>query len=133
VQVESAVVVNGGLVGRIVEVGPQTSSLQLLTDPANRVWSRTDDSRAAVVVEGTGSGLRLGLVDQFTQVSVGQKVKTLGSPGARPYPRGLLIGKVTEIRGPQGSLDRDVIVTPVADLGALDIVGIVLETERDRG
>ena len=132
VEVESAVVANGGLVGRIVEVGPQTSTLQLMTDPNNRIWSRTADSRAAVVVEGTGTGLTLGLVDQFTKVAIGQKVNTLGSPGARPYPRGLPIGEVTAINGPQGSLERDVVVTPVADLTALDIVGIVLETDRDR-
>ncbi|MCH9816719.1 MAG: rod shape-determining protein MreC [Actinomycetia bacterium] len=132
VAVESAVVADGGLVGRIVEVGPQTSTLQLMTDPENRIWSRTADSRAAVVVEGTGSGLSLGLVDQFTKVKIGQQVNTLGSPGARPYPRGLPIGEVTAINGPQGSLERDVVITPVADLTGLDIVGIVLETDRDR-
>lgn len=126
VQPDTAVVANGGLAGRIVEAGPATSTLQLISDPGSVVWARTQQLRNAVVVEGTGEGVELGLVDQFTKLAKGELITTLGSPDSRPYPRGIPIARVGKVTKSQGSLERGTRLEPIADLKSLDLVGIII-------
>lgn len=130
IEPDLSVVADGALVGRIVDVGPNTSTLLLITDPSNRVWGRTQRSRAPVVVDGADSGLRLGLVNQFAKVRVGETISTMGSPNGKPYPRGIPIGTIASIDGNQGALDRSIAVEPITDLVDLDLVGIVTGKQR---
>jgi len=125
VRSNSAVVANGGLAGRIVEAGPATSTLQLISDPESVVWARTQQLRNAVAVQGTGKGIELGLVDQFTELANGELITTLGSPDSRPYPRGVPIGRVGKASKSKDSLNRGIALEPIADLSSLDLVGII--------
>lgn len=123
----SAVLVPGGLVGRVVAVGPTTSTVQLVTDPASAVAVRIQSSRQAALAQGAGRSetLDLDYVDPLAAVRVGDRLVTMGSPGGRPFPAGIPVASVASVTGSMGDVDRAVTATPAVDLGALDHVAIL--------
>lgn len=120
-----AVVGHGALVGRLVEVGPRTSTVQLISDPGSRVWARIAESRESVVATGSGVGIELNFVDALAQIEPKQTVVTLGSPESRPYPAGIPLARVTAVSGQSGQTGGRAMSEPIADLTALDVVGVV--------
>lgn len=127
---DSAVLVPGGLVGRVVEVGPVTSTVQLVTSPDSGVAVRLSRSRQTGLVQGTGDSHELALrhVDALADVRTGDTVVTLGSPGDRPFPPGLTVGTLSDV-GSAGDVNRRIQVTPAVDVGTLDRV-VVLAASR---
>lgn len=119
-----------GLVGTIADVGPTTSTVVLISDPNSRVGSRTAETLHIGVVLGDGESARLRL--QFlvdAEPEVGQRVVTRGSVNGRPYVAGVPIGRIVSVTGTVGQL-RTAVVEPYVDLGALDVVGIVVTPPR---
>ena len=130
VVVDSPVLVAGGLVGRVTDVNPTTSSVLLIADPGSAVAVRLDDLTALVQGSGDRRAARLDHLDPLADVRVGQKVVTMGSDDGWPYPAGIPVGTVRSITGDLGELDRSVTVEPAAPLSALDNV-IVLTRPDD--
>lgn len=99
---DMAVVSFQGLVGRILEAGPETSRVILLTDLDARVSSLTDQSRAGGITAGTGGNkLKMIYLDLDSGVQVQETVLTSGLGGL--FPKGLRIGKITALtRDPSG-------------------------------
>lgn len=127
-----SVISGAGLVGKVVSVGPTTSTVQLVTDDDSVIGARMPRTGDAGALEGTGqtSTSFLRMLDPTANVQVGDKLVTFGSPDGRPYAAGLPLGTVTGFRGEPGQVDRLAIVTPAARLGALDIVGVVVVSPR---
>lgn len=121
-----AVVGQGALVGRIVDVGPDTSTVRLISDPGSHVWSRVSESKEAMVVAGTGQGIELDFLNILAQVERGQSLVTIGSPDSRPYPAGIPIARVDSVSKDPGLSGLRVTAEPIANLTALDVVGVVL-------
>ncbi|MGB3673388.1 MAG: rod shape-determining protein MreC [Candidatus Nanopelagicales bacterium] len=126
-------VLNGnGLVGKIIAVGPTTATVQLVTDDDSVVGARLVNSGDAGALQGTGrpgeSILRL--LDPTSPVKEGDQLVTFGSPEGKPYVAGLPLGTVIGMRGEPGQADREAIVSPAARMGALDIVGVVMNPAR---
>lgn len=93
---DMTVVVERGLVGRMMEVGPTTARVILLIDPDARVSAITEQSRAQGIVSGDGSPfLSMNYLDLDAGVAVGEKVLTSGIGGL--FPKGLGIGKIESI------------------------------------
>lgn len=94
---------DGAVVGRVVEVTPWTSLVQLITDPLAGAGGRLQSSRATgLVVGANGPRLQLRYVDSLTEVQTGEEVITSGDDGV--YPPGLLIGYVVDLQlGAPGS------------------------------
>lgn len=120
-----AVVGQGALVGRLVDVGPSTSTVQLISDHGSRIWSRIAESREAVVAAGSGVGIELEFVDRLARVEQGQKLVTMGSPESRPYPPGIPLARVVSVSRIPGDVGLRVMAEPIADLGSLEVVGVV--------
>lgn len=120
---DSAVVVPSGLVGRVVDVGPVTSTVQLVTGPDSGVAVRLQRTRQTGLAQGTGDPHQLNLrhVDPLAAVQPGEPVVTLGSPGDRPFPPGLVVGTITAA-GPAGDVNRTIELTPAVPSGTLDRV-----------
>ena len=94
------VVVAEGLVGRIIEVGPITSRVLVITDPDSRVSALAGDSRAQGVLAGKGStSFKFSYLELDSGVAVGEMVLSSGMGGL--YPKGFPIGKI-------GSLKKDI-------------------------
>ena len=115
---DSAVLVAGGLVGRVTSVTPTTSSVLLVTDPASSVAARVGPHAALLQGSGDPHGAHLSHLDPLAEVAVGQRVTTLGSDDGWPYPAGIRVGTVRSVTGELGDLDRVVSVEPSVTLSA---------------
>ncbi len=121
-----AVITAYGLIGKIVYVTPFTSTVELLS-------TENRNFRVAAVIPGekTAFGLIEGYdrkrnelimkrIDSSFEVEVGQKVISSGLGGI--FPKGLLIGEVTEVSTDDYGLTKLAYIRPAADFSMLDHV-----------
>lgn len=115
------VVMAGGLIGQVLEVGPSVSRVLLTTDPRFRVGALVQRSRAQGLVVGTVNGrCILTYVATADALKVGDVVVTSGMGGM--IPKGWMIGRVARLeRDPSGLYDQATL-TPAVDLGTLEEV-----------
>ena len=132
IAVDTTVVSEDGLVGRVVSVSPRTCDVAVLGAPDVVVGVRVGDSGVIGTVapgpsSGEGAGLRLDLVEQG-EVRVGDAVTTLGSVDDRPFAAGIPVGTVTAVISPAGRATVTAVVEPAMALSRSRVVGI-LRTE----
>jgi rod shape-determining protein MreC len=108
-----------GVVGRLVQVGEDSSLVQLISDPECRLAARLTRAniQCAVVGDGRGGVLLQHLGGQ-DDVRVGDKVET--GTGSLSFPSGVPIGTVTRILRLDGGLRLSGEVAPVAALNRLE-------------
>ena len=124
VQTGMAVVHNNGVVGQIVAAGPTASRVLLLTDHASGIDAVVQGSRIRGVVEGSGERqCRLRFVLSEDEVKIGDRVISSGMDGV--YPKGLLIGIVSDLRRSKSGLFQLIEVRPSVDLSRLENVMII--------
>ncbi|MCG5219745.1 rod shape-determining protein MreC [Streptosporangium sp. KLBMP 9127] len=123
-------VLNGeGLVGRVVQVGPTTSTVLLLSDPASSAGARLEGGNEVGVVNGVGESgrlVRLRLLDPTAALMAGTRIVSFGSQRGAPYVPGVPIGVIERVESTPGELTRVAYARPFADLTALDVVGVVV-------
>jgi rod shape-determining protein MreC len=126
---DMAVVNPEGLVGKIIRVGRNYSTVLLLVDPAGAASARIPDQGDAGLIEGNGGGERLSLtsIDTTTPVAVGDEVVTLGRDRGI-FPPGIEIGEIVKIAGSEAALERQIDVQPSVDFKSLGYVMVLLET-----
>lgn len=92
-----SVLYNDGLLGRIEAVGWKTSQILLLTDYASRLPVLVGKNECPAIAEGdNGPLLKLTLLPEDADISVGDYVSTSGQGGV--YPKGLAVGIVAKVR-----------------------------------
>ena len=108
-----------GVIGRLLQVGPDTSFVQLVSDPACRLSARLTRAniQCAVVGDGRG-GILLQHLGGQDDVRVGDKVET--GAGSLSFPSGVPIGTVTRLLRLDGGLRLSAEVEPAAALNRLD-------------
>ena len=122
------------LVGRVVTVTTNASSVQLLIDRSFSVAGVLSGTRANGLVVGQGDeDLEMGLVDKGTAIAGNESVFTQGycvadQPGL--YPPGLLIGQVSRTVPAGSDIAENVSVRPAADFATLEFV-LVLKARTD--
>lgn len=120
----TAVISPDGLVGRVVEVRPGTSVVQVLTDPASTVGAHVLRTRTPGVVEGEPRGtVRFKYMARDGAIAVGDIVVTSGLGGL--FPRGVPIGRVRNLDQRPAGLFHHAILEPVVDLARIDEVLLV--------
>jgi rod shape-determining protein MreC len=126
------VVSERGLVGRVIEVGPNWSQVLLLVDPTSAVRARLGQSRAEGLVSGRGrAALLIDYLTQGIEISPGEYVLTSGMGGT--LPAGLVIGQVTTVRQSDEALFQQADVRPSVDFDRLEVVLIITNFERAPG
>lgn len=132
IETDMSVISGDGLVGRVVQVTPTNSTVELITDSKSVVAARIEGSRQAGALSGTGSSNRMSLkmLDPTAALKEGDKVVSFGSPDGRPYAPGLALGTIIGFQGEQGQADRIAFVQPAAAMSALDIVGVIVQQSR---
>jgi rod shape-determining protein MreC len=110
----------GGLVGRVVEVTPNTSRVLLLSDATSRVGAVISRSRSMGFMRGQGSNRAvLQFFDKVPDVRKGDAVST--SPVSKLFPPGLPLGRVESV-----NLDKspapEAIIELTAPVGYLEWV-----------
>lgn len=113
-----------GLVGRVAEVGPRTSKVQLLTDGDSSVAALLQTSRVTGLVVGQPDGsLRMKYIPQGEEIEVGDIVLTSGLGGV--MPKGLVVGEVAEVQGKDYELHQEAVVQPAVDFRRLELVLVI--------
>jgi rod shape-determining protein MreC len=125
-------VVNGaGLVGRLVQVTPNRSTVQLITDPEFLVGVRLLGSDLATgTARGQGRGEDL-LVDTRLEPDIDNPPKpgtALTTSGAQlsSFPDSIPVGKVRTVRETRGGLTLELVVRPMADTERMQFVTVLL-------
>lgn len=124
---EDMPVVSGdGLVGRIVQVTPTRSVVQVVTDPGWRWGARLQRSREPAIIRGTGEDRPLVIEGVATEVDVNrhEAVTTSGFADA-VFPPDVPVGRVSEVVDDTDRLEQIIRVEPLADLDSLSYVAVL--------
>jgi len=128
------VVVSSGsaLVGRVVEANAATATVQLISDPGSTVIGQLISSVATGEVSGQQPGsLLMQNIDAAVSVGLGEEVVTAGielAGGIRsPYPKGLVIGTVIDVRRDANEVVQTAFLQPAADLEHLEFALVILD------
>jgi len=110
-----------GVVGRVVETHPATAMVMLLTDPESRVAGLVERSRETGLLVGRAQGgTEFVYLDVHADIEVNDRIVTAGLGG--PFPKGLLLGTVTEVIRDERAGTAVAVVAPAAHLGRLEEV-----------
>jgi rod shape-determining protein MreC len=121
------IVTERGLVGRVVDVGPNWCQVLLLIDNSSAVRARLGQSRAEGLVAGRGeSALLMDYITQDIPISTGEYVLTSGVGGR--LPSGLVIGQVTSVHQSDEALFQQADVRPSVDFSQLEVVLIIVSS-----
>jgi len=129
-----AVAEGGALVGRVVEVGPSSAKVVLLTDTESTVIGQLATNAATGEVVGQlGGVLIMSQIDAGETVAVGDEVVTAGielGGGLRsPYPKGLLVGQVVDVRRDANDVVQTAFLRPAAQLDKLEFLLVITDYE----
>lgn len=135
IEIGDVVVAGGGaLAGRVTEVGPDSATVVLLTDGTSTVIGQLVSSAATGQVVGQlGGVLVMEQVDSGERIDLGDEVVTAGielGGGIRsPYPKGLLVGQVIDVRRDANDVVQTAYLQPTANLDKLEFVLVILDYE----
>ncbi|TYO98677.1 rod shape-determining protein MreC [Geothermobacter ehrlichii] len=122
------VVVPEGIVGRTFQVAPHASRVLLVTDASSAVAVLVQPTRSRAICRGRAQRLVLDFALRNDQISVGDPVVTSGMGGI--FPKGLMVGMVSEISRGDYGLFQGVAVEPSVDFSRLEEVLVLLEPPK---
>ena len=130
VEKNMAVMTAKGLIGKITVVTSFTSEVELInTDNANyRVSAYVQSEKSDIygLIEGFDkerNELIMKRLDNESDIKAGEKVVTSGLGGI--FPKGILIGEVTEVKADEFGLTKSAFIKPAANFSLLENVVIV--------
>ncbi len=112
----------GGVVGRISQAGPYTSTVRLITDYTSRIPAVVRRGRWWGIARGNLTSVRLQYVSQDAPLRLGDLVVT---GDARSFNSGEPIGKIVAVERSDAGLYQTAVLKPAVRLGALDRVVVV--------
>jgi rod shape-determining protein MreC len=119
-----AVMAPQGVVGQVSEVSHTVARVVLLTDHHSGIDAIVQRSRARGVVQGgTDGGCYMNYLHRDADVQVGDRVITSGLDGV--FPKGVVIGEVTEVTHRHRGLLQSALVRPSVTLDELEEVLVV--------
>ena len=129
---QTPVIVPEGLVGRVVQVRPGASVVQLINDPASTVGAVVQRTRTPGLVEGDAGGVvRFKVMARDgAQVARGDYIVTSGVGSL--FPKGLPVGRVVAIEDKGSALFHFAIVAPAVDFARVEEVLLLTgQTNQD--
>jgi len=127
VQKDMGVITPDGVVGKVLEIYPDTAQVLLITDGESGVGVRLASLRVQGVVRGTGEAtLRMHYVINDQEVAVGERIVTSGQD--RVFPKDLPVGTVSETK--PGNPFKVIYASPAAHLDRLEEV-FILRSRQD--
>jgi len=124
------VVVAEGVVGRLHAVADHSADVIVLTDLNSSIAVRVERTRARANVRGLGKPdlCRLDYALRTEDMIEGDSLVTSGTDGV--FPRGLPVGKVTQLERRGHGLFQDARVVPAVDVTRLEEVLVLTAWER---
>jgi rod shape-determining protein MreC len=129
---QTPVIVPEGLVGRVVQVRPGASVVQLINDPASTVGAVVQRTRTPGLIEGDAGGVvRFKFMARDgAQVSRGDSIVTSGLGSL--FPKGLPVGRVVAIEDKGSALFHFAVVAPAVDFARVEEVLLLTgQTNQD--
>lgn len=126
-----AVLAAKGIMGQIIDVGPSTSTVLLISDAKSAVPVRNDRTREWGILIGNNQpdALKLLHLPQTSPVRTGDVLVTSGLGGH--YPEGYPIGIVTALAHASDDPFMHITVKPIAQLNQSQLVLILLPTQDE--
>jgi len=114
-----------GVVGKVTDVGQNTSHVMLLTDPQFSVGALVQRPRESGLVSGALNGLcRLKFLDTNANIHLGDKIIT--SKLSSSFPEGLFIGEIIQIVDNPRNQSIEAIVQPSVNLSQIEEVLVII-------
>jgi rod shape-determining protein MreC len=135
IKVGQIVITSGGaLAGRVVEVGSNFAHVVLMSDSTSTVIGQLLSTADTGKVTGQlGGALVMDDVNAAAIVTIGDEVFTAGielGGGIRsPYPKGLLIGRVVDVKRDPNEVVQTVFLEPAAPLDRLEFLLVITDYE----
>lgn len=128
VKIGQAVVYNDNYVGKIIQASEKNANVQLLVDPDSKVAAFSQG------LEGKAKGVLVGqfgvdlLMDKILHEEKISKDDLVYSEGTEGYlPRGLILGRVSEVIEKRNEVFKQAKVKPTFDLRDLELVFVIKE------
>jgi rod shape-determining protein MreC len=126
------VVIGGGaaLAGRVVEVGADYARILLISDTASTVIGLdTTTGATGEVIGRLGGTLTMQNIAVTEQIAVGDQVVTagidLGNGIRSAFPKGLVIGRIVDVRKEPNAVVQSAFLEAAADLDKLEYVLVI--------
>lgn len=122
---DAPIMTPAGLAGRVTEVLPGISKARLITSPEFRIGGLLQRTRLTGVVYGAPDGeCRMKYIPLDADVQPGDVVETAGLTAG--VPKGILIGRVTQVWKETGQIYKVALIDLFADLERLEEVLCVI-------
>ncbi len=134
ITVNMNIMAGSGLVGRVVETGPNWAQINTIIDDTSNVSATVLSTSDNLIVNGDLETMENGyirfsqLVDSDNKVAVGDKVVT--SDISDRYLPGILIGYISYIEEDSNNLTKSGYITPAVDFEHLSEVLVVTELKQ---
>ena len=116
-----------GIAGVVKDVYPNTALISLATDPSFRIGIRIAGSQQIGILSGRGNrSAGLQLIDNLTDVKVGDVLLSRGSIANRPFVPGVPVGYVTAVDNSAGSIAQSATVHLYTNFATLGVVAVVV-------
>ncbi len=124
------VITPSGVIGSVTEVGKNWASVTPITELSSSVGAYVERTGDTGIAQGSylcreNGQLLLSYLDGAADIAIGDRVRTSGV-GSR-FPRGLLIGTVTEVMLDVATGAVSAVITPTADLSDLRDVMVLTD------
>jgi len=116
----------GIIIGKIVMVKDYLSEVYLTTNKACKLAAaiQSQDKTSGIAEGELGLTIKMNFIPQTEEIKIGDSVVTSGLE--QNIPRGLVIGKVTQISKESNELWQSATIEPLVDLDKLIIVSVLL-------
>lgn len=134
IEVNMNVMAGSGLVGRVVEVGPNWAQVTSIIDDTSNVSATVLSTSDHMIVSGDLEAMEDGyirfsqLMDSDNKVALGDKVVT--SNISDRYLPGILIGYISYIEDDSNNLTKSGYITPVVDFEHISEVLVIMEQKE---
>ena len=134
IAVNMNVMAGSGLVGKVVEVGPNWATVKSIIDDSSNVSGMVLSTSDRLIVTGDLETMNDGmirfeqLIDEDDMVAEGDQLVT--SRISDIYLPGLTIGYITEINKDPNNLTKSGYLTPAVDFKRLDTVLVILDLKQ---
>ena len=117
---------SGIVVGKVLEAGETTARICLTTSPGCKLAAAVEnENKTQGITDGDlGLTIKMNYIPQSEKIAAGNTVITSGLGGG--IPRGLVIGRVTQVTSESNEVWQAATIEPIINLNNLTIVSVVI-------
>jgi len=126
VEENMTVIADKGLVGHVISVTSNTCKVQVIVDAASTVSATINTTDESIICKGTLENnqiLRATYIPTGADLIIGDTIQTSGIGGI--YPKGILIGTITDIVTTNNSIDRYAVIQTAVDFSKVYTVLVI--------